>query len=219
MLKVSTHSRPKAADGNGLGITATACFNTQPPEGGCGAGLVVFLFSVVSTHSRPKAAVGGLARFWLSRPFQHTAARRRLVREAGQPVSGSPFQHTAARRRLQSRHGQYRVVGGFNTQPPEGGCLQSQNSLPFAQVSTHSRPKASEKLTPPKLAGLLYQHTAARRRLVLHYDSVLARTLFQHTAARRRLVTVWTMFETIHSFQHTAARRRLRPGRRAESLR
>ena len=167
---VSTHSRPKAAAScRASDYRNTPCFNTQPPEGGCGWPLSCTGSVTVSTHSRPKAA------------------ELRFLNKSGSRL----FQHTAARRRLQSRHGQYRVVGGFNTQPPEGGCLQSQNSLPFAQVSTHSRPKAAEKFTPPKLADLLFQHTAARRRLVLHYDSVLARTLFQHTAARRRLTAAF----------------------------
>ena len=33
-----------------------ACFNTQPPEGGCFFRRALGLFSEVSTHSRPKAA-------------------------------------------------------------------------------------------------------------------------------------------------------------------
>ena len=32
---------------------------------------------------------------------------------------------------------------GFNTQPPEGGWLQTFNAQGLAQVSTHSRPKAA----------------------------------------------------------------------------
>ena len=119
---VSTHSRPKAAAScRASDYRNTPCFNTQPPEGGCGWPLSCTGSVTVSTHSRPKAA------------------ELRFLNKSGSRL----FQHTAARRRLQSRHGQYRVVGGFNTQPPEGGCLQSQNSLPFAQVSTHSRPKAA----------------------------------------------------------------------------
>ena len=80
----------------------TGCFNTQPPEGGWGneqnssdsnfnvsthsrpkaAGLIisgVVLVPRVSTHSRPKAA--GFSAMCISchKPFQHTAARRRLA--------------------------------------------------------------------------------------------------------------------------------------------
>ena len=58
-------------------------FNTQPPEGGwmC-AEFGLIGATIVSTHSRPKAAGGLLYSrsctlcYW----FQHTAARRRLVR-------------------------------------------------------------------------------------------------------------------------------------------
>ena len=78
VLIVSTHSRPKAADGANrrshqqFQFQHTAarrrlltfkplylrqrCFNTQPPEGGCRRGSGYKSPVVVSTHSRPKAA-------------------------------------------------------------------------------------------------------------------------------------------------------------------
>ncbi len=99
---VSTHSRPKAAvpasgcGKNGIGVSTHSrpkaavpvdnpesdkgnSFNTQPPEGGCCAGLKTALMQKVSTHSRPKAAVPCIL-FCSKRQhrFQHTAARRRL---------------------------------------------------------------------------------------------------------------------------------------------
>ena len=80
------------------------CFNTQPPEGGCLVGRTkANVGHWVSTHSRPKAAAG----------------------RADVTLDGtlSQFQHTAARRRL--RIVGYLLIiniGGFNTQPPEGGC-------------------------------------------------------------------------------------------------
>ena len=124
MIKVSTHSRPKAA---GL-------YSAEK-----------ILLQSVSTHSRPKAAGrhGRLyATVWV---FQLTAARRRLVRLLpraprfalsfnSQPPEGGwgvadvtrirrvQFQLTAARRRL----------GNPNPDP---------NDKP--EVSTHSRPKAA----------------------------------------------------------------------------
>ena len=96
---VSTHSRPKAAGGRRHGRVSYACFNTQPPEGGC------FLLRLdddgggVSTHSRPKAA------------DEIVAARD----------SGRLFQHTAARRRLKGNARKQQNYWRFNTQPPEGG--------------------------------------------------------------------------------------------------
>ena len=79
-LKVSTHSRPKAA-----------------------GYIYDFLLSSnqVSTHSRPKAAgrgFDGYSRLYL---FQHTAARRRLEKDLLHIVQIVMFQHTAARRRLE----------------------------------------------------------------------------------------------------------------------
>ncbi|WP_410000210.1 hypothetical protein [Neisseria sicca] len=53
--------------------------------------------------------------------FQHTAARRRL---GGDQISygvETEFQHTAARRRLEVDTGKVVSWQGFNTQPPEGG--------------------------------------------------------------------------------------------------
>ena len=37
----------------------------------------------------------------------------------------------------------------------------------------------------------MFQHTAARRRLVFLKHLILTQSMFQHTAARRRLVSVW----------------------------
>ena len=54
----------------------------------------------------------------------------------------------------------------FNTQPPEGGWLLLAGSLELGEVSTHSRPKAAGFFKSVKNApSVLFQHTAARRRL------------------------------------------------------
>ena len=58
----------------------------------------------------------------------------------------------------------------FNTQPPEGGWVIRRVGPSATSVSTHSRPKAAG------LDGL---------------DKQAYRFLFQHTAARRRLVACW----------------------------
>ena len=79
---------------------------------------------------------------------------------------------------------------------------------------------------------LSFQHTAARRRLLILKSSLEITPSFQHTAARRRLTSAvnycwlgvnrfntqppeggWQSYSRLyldlHSFQHTAARRRL----------
>ena len=96
----------------------------------------------------------------------------------------------------------------FNTQPPEGGCVDYfANMLLNGKVSIHSRPKAAAgwdipsveavkrfNTQPPEggcdelnnFAGSLamFQHTAARRRLPMGLSLLLSNTRFQHTAAR-----------------------------------
>ena len=121
-VRVSTHSRPKAAGLNGVSLSKCR---------------------LVSTHSRPKAAVRKLAVIAFTLLFQHTAARRRLVLIClynchmqcfnTQPPEGGcciahictrcdvRFQHTAARRRLDNYQLLTVLLHSFNTQPPEGG--------------------------------------------------------------------------------------------------
>ena len=70
-----------------------------------------------------------------------------------------------------------RHVGGFNTQPPEGGWVRS---------------------TSGKAAAAWFQHTATRRRLELQRAFFVKqrRAWFQHTATRRRLdIMVFATFQ------------------------
>ena len=55
----------------------------------------------------------------------------------------------------------------------------------------------------------MFQHTAARRRLLIWLVSICYIFKFQHTAARRRLHEYGLQQRTQRLFQHTAARRRL----------
>ena len=121
---VSTHSRPKAA---GVNLTCCkkvkTCFNTQPPEGGWGT-LRMGTFSV--------------------NPFQHTAARRRLVWLYRRYGSNKMFQHTAARRRLVFRLTKVCPLMLFqHTAARRRLGIQSRFNAITAIVSTHSRPKAA----------------------------------------------------------------------------
>ena len=163
----------------------------------------------VSTHSRPKAA-------------------EPVRRAKGHPAG---FQHTAARRRLLRQTPSATAQGCFNTQPPEGGCRALLQGAVDLAVSTHSRPKAAARLryrikeqslvsthSRPKAAALrvarqagfvVFQHTAARRRLVINASDDAVYVMFQHTAARRRLLGGEILRYCNLLFQHTAARRRL----------
>ena len=86
------------------------------------------------------------------------------------------------------RRGTLYFSKSFNTQPPEGGWGMMYQTAEMRNV---------------------FQHTAARRRLVCCYSLSITTKRFQHTAARRRLEMriIVSLFEK--RFQHTAARRRL----------
>ena len=79
-----------------------SCFNTQPPEGGCIIDDCFGYFdSQVSTHSRPKAAAEinlKCTSYW-------------IVSTHSRPKAAAPVNLVSTVR-----------DGGFNTQPPEGGC-------------------------------------------------------------------------------------------------
>ena len=119
--------------------------------------------------------------------FQHTAARRRLSLLSQFVFFQAGFQHTAARRRLIYKFGHGVGQSGFNTQPPEGGCGRAASFRQYVAVSTHSRPKAADLATVNLRVLMMFQHTAARRRLPVPASFPDKPSAFQHTAARRRL--------------------------------
>ena len=122
---VSTHSRPKAAGDRLAHCPAGKLVSThsRPKAAGRAGELPRQLQPAVSTHSRPKAAGIPFNQYSRSQAwFQHTAARRRLVRAEQLFESRLRFQHTAARRRLGPTNRPRSVaMPCFNTQPPEGG--------------------------------------------------------------------------------------------------
>ena len=165
---VSTHSRPKAAGltvrgRSGRGMVST---HSRPKAAGCDSQREK-LTAAVSTHSRPKAAGPALWRM------------RRCARcfntqppEGGwHPVSAAraerAFQHTAARRRLGRWRSALWRFRRFNTQPPEGGWVE------ICPPCAHN---AGFNTQPPE--GGWWEHN---RIIIAQYG-------FQHTAARRRLV-------------------------------
>ena len=145
--------------------------------------------------------------------FQHTAARRRLVKPLSTLALPRWFQHTAARRRL---------------------GLSTIRSCGCRWVSTHSRPKAAgASVETFRQLFAKFQHTAARRRLVylgMHTHATVGFNTqppeggwlpILFPAPRRfRFNTQppeggWLKDGLIEmydvEFQHTAARRRLEP--------
>ena len=99
--------------------------------------------------------------------FQLTAARRRLDHSTNRFLIPFEFQLTAARRRLVHRGDKGRIAQArFNSQPPEGG---------WPPPTTTAR------------LSILFQLTAARRRLEQWFVPSTPALAFQLTAARRRL--------------------------------
>ena len=121
----------------------------------------------------------------------------------------------------------------FNTQPPEGGWdCNNFDSLSGGSFNTQPPEGGWPRWSRLRCFLILFQHTAARRRLAAIVYGVTALVPFQHTAARRRLelfsflintgkfsfntqppeggwdCRIWFVASDTW-FQHTAARRRL----------
>ena len=145
----------------------------------------------VSTHSRTKAAACKcIATVGVNSAFQHTAARRRLLildlyGKSGNGVSTHSHPKVAANLPYPNTF----TSPGFNTQPPEGGCVLDET---------------------PKEMEPMFQHTATRRWLQAARVSFILKILFQHTATRRWLLLNFMPSLRNFWFQHTATRRWLR---------
>ena len=100
----------------------------------------------------------------------------------------------------------------FNTQPPEGGWANLSSQPLLSSVSTHSRPKAAGSVYCSNQSTLFCFNTQPPEGGWMRKLAVIAFTLlFQHTAARRRLGATHIGIVSCKRFQHTAARRRLGP--------
>ncbi len=86
-----------------------------------------------------------------------------------------------------------RSISSFNTQPPEGGWVP-RHSLFGLMLCFNTQPPEGGWFNQHcfSLTAVMFQHTAARRRLVPFIASLHSFRLFQHTAARRRLGNCYT---------------------------
>ena len=167
---VSTHSRPKAAGAAGYRAAARrGGFNTQPPEGGWGRCTARRRAPhQVSTHSRPKAA-GDEADIV---SFGEAVSTHSRPKAAGNEHAAAALGDSVSTHSRPKAAGFCRYSAGFsnrcfNTQPPEGGWAETREDPAAFIVSTHSRPKAAGKSRRQNAGRVKFQHTAARRRLVL----------------------------------------------------
>ena len=167
---VSTHSRPKAAGKHHEHqYRPLASFNTQPPEGGWHIQDYILIYN---------------------QTFQHTAARRRLdgylipnieqalVSTHSRPKAAGDFVHLNIRICMVSTHSRPKAAGlsaeschthwtvSTHSRPKAAGHT-ARTYMPRFCVSTHSRPKAAGKTASVSILLIMFQHTAARRRLVL----------------------------------------------------
>ena len=121
----------------------------------------------VSTHSHPKAAAArrssGRSVTPVSTHSRAEAAARPHPTGQGQKKVSTHSRAEAAAILLCRRE---MPDSCFNTQPRGGGCISPPCEGVFFEV---------------------FQHTAARRRLLFQSDSFRRAKAFQHTAARRRL--------------------------------
>ena len=139
---VSTRSRPKAAVPSAVSSAHRCRFNTQPPEGGCWTAVTGKPNWKCFNTQPPEGGCYKSASIHIKFKFQHAAARRRLAADALSCAIG--FVSTRSRPKAA---GPWSVFwpwwAGFNTQPPEGGCMRRRW----------------------RLRARLFQHAAARRRL------------------------------------------------------
>ena len=189
----------------------------------------------VSTHSHPKVAATAAIIVLVCNRFQHTATRRWLhlnrfyinfslcVSTHSHPkVAATPKELADA------------VSDSFNTQPPEGGCVQIQTCLPhsegfntqppeggcfadiddhsnFINVSTHSHPKvAAVGWKTWHAALILFQHTATRRWLLQYLRIRIKIDCFNTQPPEGGCNFVTADVNNMIQFQHTATRRWLR---------
>ena len=143
-------------------------FNTQPPEGGWRCNSHLHRFGIVSTHSRPKAAG---PRHQSSRNASQVSTHSRPKAAGRNRLSGVYVENVSTHSRPKAaghrRAAVSLLTNCFNTQPPEGGWAPAPSAIFDDPVSTHSRPKAAGlENNQTNHAELMFQHTAARRRLV-----------------------------------------------------
>ena len=90
----------------------------------------------------------------------------------------------------------------------KAAASKNDRTLYFHSVSTHSRTKAAACSGIEAVSVAWFQHTAARRRLLIVMIPIMLRHRFQHTAARRRLLpymTIWGGLSHVSTHSRTKA--------------
>ena len=142
-----------------------SCFNTQPPEGGCFSAPEILPPLPVSTHSHPKVAAGrggrGIAsRLVSTHSHPKVAAALFWVCEMIKQVSTHSHPKVAAGRGVGIGHA---PAVSTHSHPKVAAAQQAVHDIARRTVSTHSHPKVAAKATEIEAGGRLFQHTATRR--------------------------------------------------------
>ena len=144
---VSTHSRPKAAALIRI-LLSVFCkrFNTQPPEGGC---VMRRLICKRCGRFNTQPPEGGCA--------------KGVGENSGCLVSTHSRPKAAACEKCL----RWRWIISFNTQPPEGGCSPDVMAESWLYCFNTQPPEGGcAACSLVRSLGALFQHTAARRRLL-----------------------------------------------------
>ena len=143
--------------------------------------------------------------------FQHTATRRWLhYFKINQQSKTGVSTHSHPKVAALIFFAFCRPVRSFNTQPPEGGCIQhliDRSGLDI--VSTHSHPKVAAPTNTIKNAPMTkFQHTATRRWLHFSLENMTDKERSFNTqppegGCKARINRAYLLTQ----FQHTATRR------------
>ena len=180
-------------------------FNTQPPEGGCIDSAPATFPNKVSTHSRLKAAgsILGADGYWLA-----VSTHSRLKAAVHQSLGFPPSEAVSTHSRLKAagaEAGKEAPPDGFNTQPPEGGCMTCQDKIMRLIVSTHSRLKAAGY----QVQSHYYSHkVSTHSRLKAADQPVHFHCLLRSVSTHSRLKAAGAFYYLCGGgfvFQHTAA--------------
>ena len=122
--------------------------------------------TTVSTHSHPKVAALGQRQDELrAKMFQHTATRRWLHRPLNKVICARVVSTHSHPKVAALMHALLSLIQmGFNTQPPEGGCITSLVKSGIEFSFNTQPPEGGCSLNRNVLIKYLkFQHTATRR--------------------------------------------------------
>ena len=169
------------------------CFNTQPRGGGCLYGNHTQPIQALFQHTAARRRLHITKPiFPPCYAFQHTAARRRLPLYATQKApEGLVSTHSRAEAAAKLHITCFLCIRCFNTQPRGGGCLRLR-ALKNILISFNTQPRGGS-CTSSNAPGMMISRFNTQPRgggCLSAFTKTVITSLFQHTAARRRLLAL-----------------------------